>query len=72
MKEYDPDFLDFVQRLGEWFHEAEQNQYDISQSEEAYDDDIAMIAVISELNTFITKNEALLENLFNTYRHKLE
>ncbi|KRL04347.1 hypothetical protein [Liquorilactobacillus oeni] len=72
MKEYDPDFLDFVQRLGEWFHEAEQNQYDISQSDEAYDDDLAMIAVISELNASITKNEELLKKLFKTYRQKLE
>ncbi|WP_034991550.1 hypothetical protein [Liquorilactobacillus vini] len=69
---YSPEFLAFVRRLGDWFQEAEDDQLDVSRSDEALDDDIAIMYVLRELNSKITKDEDLLDDLFKVYQEHLK
>ena len=69
---YSPEFLAFVHRLGDWFQEAEDDQLDVSRSDEALDDDIAIMYVLRELNSKVTKDEDLLNDLFKVYQEHLK
>lgn len=71
MKNYNLEFLLFVQRLGEWFKDIEQDQSMLANSTDAYFDDPAMLRVIESLNKKVVKDPGLLEQLYHCYQKEL-
>ena len=71
MKNYNLDFLLFVQRLGEWFKDIEQDQSMLANSTDAYFDDQAMLSVIEKLNKKVVKDSELLNQLYHCYQKEL-
>lgn len=61
-------FKNFTMRLSLWFNEAIEDQQDSYNSDEGYEDDLKVAAVIETLSDEVLKDLTLLDKLYKVYQ----